>query len=123
MLTHDSETHVVRALMLTGVTLLFIAVVVVFGLVVSCGSSPIAPKILPPNTEQACDRAIVCDAFLFAQRDACISCLEHVDPRANESVKEYLRDNPIESLPCDRVVAFAHQTNLSSCVVGQWYGP
>ena len=80
----------------------------------ACGPQASPPKILPPNTEQACRRAVNCSAFMVEQLSACIACLEHIDPRADEQIKEYLKDNPIESLPCDRVVLFAHQTNLSS---------
>ncbi len=83
----------------------------------ACGTAPV---VAPPNTELACDKAIVCGAFTADNRDSCIDCLEHIDPKHADLVDAGLREFPIESWPCDDVLKFYQGTNLLSCVEDDW---
>lgn len=62
----------------------------------SCGTSPV---VLPPNTEQACDRAIECANIDADDRTQCVLCLEHVRP----IYAEHAEDEPISSVSCERL--------------------
>ncbi len=89
----------------------------------ACGPHiAVTPVILPANTQQSCDRAIKCGIFLPEQRDACINCLEYVDPKWVAMANEYLEGKPLDTVSCDELTYVAH-TNLSTCVVARWYGP
>ena len=91
-------------------------------LLVACGASePVAePEILPPNTEQACFRAIRCGVFLPEQRDPCVACLEHVDPALLPFADDL---PPLETVECDKLAQAIAATNLPTCVTNRWYGP
>lgn len=95
-------------------------------MLLACGSSPSTmPTILPPNVEQACDRAIACGVFVRSQKPECIACVETVAEKWNAEARAMFGDPlpPVESVACDVITDIAHRTHLSSCVVGRWYGP
>lgn len=91
----------------------------------ACGGVTVAPKILPPNVTQACERAIECSVFLAEQKPECVACLETVADEWNEQARKQYGDVKLNlsDVPCEYITAVAHQTRLSSCVVGRWYGP
>lgn len=102
--------------------LIALCAVVVF----SCGGAdPEATTPQPPNVHEACGRAQACGVFLDVQHDACVACLEHVDPRALEQIAQiYPQLPPLEQVDCQTVTDVARRyTNLAQCVVGRWYGP
>ena len=88
----------------------------------ACGS---VEAIKPPNTVSACDRALTCGAILKGQHDACVACLEHVDPEVLADLREKHGDlPPLDSVSCETIAAVVNEwTNLKMCVVGRWYGP
>jgi hypothetical protein len=89
---------------------------------VACGRLEV---VAPPNTVTACDRALVCGAILTGQHDACVACLEHIDPTVLADLREQHGDlPPLDSVSCETITAVTqHWTNLGLCVVGRWYGP
>ncbi len=92
----------------------------------ACGSLETVPaKVLPPNTEEACDRAIFCGAFFPFQRPECLDCVDSVAAKWNEEVKALCGDScpALKDVPCDVIVDQAHKTHLSECVVGRWWSP
>lgn len=95
-------------------------------MLVACGSAPVvAPKILKPNVREACARAIKCEVFLPEQADACVNCVETKADEWTAELKAQFGDDlpPIDLAPCEIVAQLAHDTRLSDCVVGRWYGP
>lgn len=90
----------------------------------ACGPLRVVPEpILPPNVADACKRAADCGVFVSSQMPECIACLETVAEQWNAQLAE-VRDPPkLSDVPCDVITALAHQTRLSSCVAGRWYGP
>ena len=89
----------------------------------ACGRSPEPIRVMPPNTAQACQRAVICEVFLPEQIDPCVACLEHVDPKFQALADEYLAANAIDDAPCNVLTRLYHDSNLSTCVVARWYGP
>lgn len=84
-----------------------------------------APRLLQPNTVQACAKALECDVILPEQIDTCVACIEVVAEKWNAAAKDSCGDAcpKIRDLPCDFVTQFAHDSRLSACVAGRWYGP
>lgn len=92
----------------------------------ACGTAPVvAPKILPPNTNEACAKAVQCEVFLPEQIDACLACIETVADKWNAEAKAYCGDEcpRLRDLECSLVTQASHDSNLSACVAGRWYGP
>jgi hypothetical protein len=80
--------------------------------------------IKPPNTISACDRALVCGAILDGQHDACVACLEHVDPEVLADLREKHGDlPPLDSVSCETIASVVKLTNLGQCIDSRWYGP
>jgi hypothetical protein len=87
----------------------------------ACGSPVIAPKILPPNTVQACDRAIACKVFLLEQKPECVNCIEKLAEQHADALKQDLP--PLDTVACDVIAKYAHDTLVSECVVRRSFGP
>lgn len=88
----------------------------------ACGHLGVAPEpIKPPNVAQACARAIACGVFLAEQRPECIRCVEKLAELYDE--QQHGEIPPIESIPCDVLAQFAHDTLVSECVVRRSFGP
>lgn len=86
----------------------------------ACGPSVAVVAPLPPNTSQACTRAVSCGVFLDSQHGACVACLEHADPKVVDAIGPL---PPLDMVSCDDMARVASGTNLSECVSGLWYGP
>jgi hypothetical protein len=85
-----------------------------FMLLAACGGV----EIKPPNTAQACARAVECGALEDAS--ACVACLEHVRPE----LLELADDLPsLDTLDCATLTLAVRTTNLPACVAERWYGP
>jgi len=84
----------------------------------ACGSTP---AILPPNTVQACDRAVECKAVTTADHEQCVTCLEHADPEKVQALEPYLETTSIERWPCDDLVSYYARSNVSLCVEAKWH--
>ncbi len=92
----------------------------------ACGSAPVvAPKILPPNTETACAKAVECGVFLADQVDACINCIATVADKWNAEAQAYCGDKcpSLRDLDCAIITQASHDSHLSQCVAARWYGP
>jgi hypothetical protein len=93
---------------------------------VACGAAPVPREveILPPNTEQACDRAVACEVFGPEQQPTCVACLEHLSPEAVEVVAKLLpKLPPLNEIDCETIAYVSEQYNLTKCVVERWYKP
>jgi len=89
--------------------------------VFACGSPAVSQKVLPPNVEQACDRAISCGVFLDDQKPECLACVEKLAEQINDAVKEQIP--PLEQIDCKTISKYAHDTLVSECVVRRSFGP
>jgi hypothetical protein len=95
--------------------------------------------VAAPNTVTACDRALVCGAILPGQHDACVACLEHVDPTVLADLREQHGDlPPLDTVSCETITSVIgseasvdlarlcephkHMT-IRACVVGRCHGP
>ncbi len=88
----------------------------------ACGTAPaVAPKLLPPNTEQACNRAVTCEAISADDRDQCVTCLEHSDPEKMKEAEAFLEGHPLETWPCESVRAFVSSSDLGVCINADWH--
>jgi hypothetical protein len=81
-------------------------------LLVACGA-PVALE--PPNTVQACEHAAECG--VLADVPACVTCLEHVDPKLLPLVEAL---PPLETVDCATLAAAVRATNLPECVAEKW---
>ena len=88
----------------------------------ACGGLSVAPEpILPPNVAQACARAVSCGVFLLEQTPECIRCVEKLAELYDE--EQHGEIPPLDSIPCDVLAQFAHDTLVSECVVRRSFGP
>ena len=97
--------------------------ILAFFILSSCGQQT-ETKILPPNTTQACDRAVVCGALSEEQKDPCVRCLEHVSEESLARVEEELgyKIPPLHSVSCEVITLVVHEyTNIITCVKGDWF--
>lgn len=88
----------------------------------ACGSLKVVPEpILPPNVAQACQRAAECGVVLLAQLPECERCVEKLAELYDEQAHGAIP--PLESIPCDVLAKYAHDTLVSECVVRRSFGP
>jgi hypothetical protein len=92
-------------------------------MLVACGSAPVAQSPLPPNTHQACMRAVRCQVFAEHEFYACVNCLEHVDQVLLAKLREEYGDlPPLDQVDCDTLrVVCDETTNIAQCVHEGWY--
>lgn len=99
-----------------------------FSLLAACYGTPGTiddlPEPLPPNTSDACERAIECGA-IADNVGACVACIERsgVAPQWNARMVELYGDPPppLELASCSAIADVASYTNLATCVVEDWF--
>lgn len=69
-------------------------------------------------------RAVRCGTFSESEFDACVNCLEHIDPIAIAKLREEYGDlPPLDQVDCRTLGWVCEEaTNIAMCVTKRWYG-
>lgn len=95
---------------------------IIIALLSACGGLvPAQEPILPPNVAEACARGVECGIFFASQTPECERCVEKLAELYDE--REHGEIPPLDSVPCDALAKYAHDTLVSECVARRSFGP